>query len=399
MLVRFSLIALGCAVFFLISARWEQDKGPGGSDNFPDSLDVIDSLVQEAIKARAFPGAVVVVGTADKIVKMRGYGTFTYRSKKQVTPQSPFDMASLTKVIATTTAAMQLYEARRLDLDARVASYVPEFGQNGKENITIRHLLTHTSGMRPYIWFHEADFTTREEVVDSIFVTAPDNPPGKNYRYSDFSMIVLLVVIETITGQDFATYTHEHIFEPLGMVETGFRSTGIPDFSVVPTENDDYFRHRLIQGEVHDEAAWIMGGTSGHAGLFSTGSDVARFASMLVQGGRLNDGQFLHEETIRLFITAVDTSMHTRALGWDTRSPERDISAAGKFFGPRSYGHTGFTGTSFWIDPDEGLYVIFLSNRVYPSREGDYRTFADVRSAVADAAYEMVVGVPEDEME
>lgn len=356
-----------------------------------DTLGKIDSLVFAAIRNRAFPGASVAVGYRGRIVKLAGYGNYSYGTRKAVTPESPFDLASLTKVVATTTAAMQLYEAGRLDLDATVHSYLPEFAQNGKQDITIRHLLTHTSGLQPFIFFHQIGITDRETVVDSIYALALNTPPGKEYRYSDFSMIVLAFVIERITGQDFGTYARDYIFEPLGMHATGFREPGVPDPEVVPTEMDDYFRFRLVQGEVHDETSWILGGDAGHAGLFSTAADLARFATMLAQQGQTSGGQFLQPETIRLFTTAVDTTRHTRALGWDTRSQDEDASA-GVLLGPRSFGHTGFTGTSIWIDPDAELFVILLTNRVFPRRE-NYK-YVKVRPAVADAAYEAILGRP-----
>lgn len=354
-----------------------------------DTLGKIDSLVFAAIRARAFPGASVAVGYRGRIIKLTGYGNYSYGTRKAVTPDSPFDLASLTKVVATTTAAMQLYEAGRLDLNATVYSYLPEFAQNGKQDVTIRHLLTHTSGLQPFIFFHQIGITDRETVMDSIYALVLNTPPGKKYRYSDFSMIVLAFVIERITGQDFATYAREYIFEPLGMHATGFRDPGVRDPEVVPTEMDDYFRFRLVQGEVHDETSWILGGDAGHAGLFSTAADLGRFAAMLTQRGQAGDTQFLQPETIRLFTTAVDTSQHTRALGWDTRSKDEEASA-GVLFGPRSFGHTGFTGTSIWIDPDAELFVILLSNRVFPRRE-NYK-YVKVRPAVADAAYEAIIG-------
>ncbi len=365
---------------------YPEDAGMSG-----DSLAAIDSLLHAAIKAEAFPGAALAIGRAGTLVKLDGYGYFTYESEQAVTPQSQFDMASLTKVIATTTAAMQLYEQGRLDLDARVSQYLQPFGTNGKTAITIRQLLTHTSGMPPYIPFHKKGVTTREAVLDSIFAVGLDSEPGAKSRYSDFSMITLALVIEKITGQDFAAYTREHIFEPLGMHDTGFRPAGKTDTSVVPTEVDDYFRNRLIQGEVHDETAWILGGIAGHAGLFSTAADLAKFAFMLTNGGRAGGKQFLKEETIRLFTTPVDPDNHTRALGWDTKS-ENGYSSAGQYFGPKSFGHTGFTGTSFWVDPDQQLFVILLTNRVYPTRNN--RGLVPVRPAVADIAYKAIVGKP-----
>ncbi|ARA91758.1 beta-N-acetylglucosaminidase [Rhodothermaceae bacterium RA] len=351
----------------------------------------IDSLLRAAIDERAFPGAAVAVGRAGVLAKLDGYGYLTYDSETPVTPRTLFDLASLTKVVATTTAAMKLYEEGRLDLDAPVVRYLPAFGANGKDRITIRQLLTHTSGLVPFRPFHTLGLTTRDAVIQAILNETPVYEPGTDMRYSDLGMITLALVIERITGQDFATYVREAVFEPLGMTHTGFRPVGQTDASVVPTEYDNGFRKRLIQGEVHDETAWILGGTAGHAGLFSTAEDLARFAHMLVNEGRVNGQAFLQPETIRLFTTPVAPGMHTRALGWDTRSPE-GYSSAGQYFGPRSFGHTGFTGTSLWIDPDQQLYVILLTNRVYPTREN--RAHIAIRPQVADFAYEAIAGPP-----
>lgn len=367
---------------------YPEDAGMAG-----DSLSRIDSLLRAAIETQAFPGAAIAIGRAGVLVKLDGYGYFTYDSEQPVTPESRFDLASLTKVIATTTAAMQLYEQGRLDLDAPVSQYLPAFAQNGKAAITIRHLLTHTSGMPAFRPFYQMGVTTREGVIEAVLGTELENEPGAAYVYSDFSMITLALVVEKITGQDFAAYTKQHIFEPLGMRDTGFLPTGKPDLTVVPTEVDDYFRNRLIQGEVHDENAWILGGVAGHAGLFSTAADLAQFAFMLTNGGRAGGQQFLREETIRLFTTPVDPEKkkHTRALGWDTKSLE-GYSSAGHYFSPNSFGHTGFTGTSLWIDPDQRLFVILLTNRVYPTRENTGHVA--VRPAVADLAYQAIVGEP-----
>ena len=365
---------------------YPEDVGMSG-----DPLARIDSLIRKSIKAGAFPGAAVAIGRAGVVVKLDGYGYFTYDSEQPVTPTSQFDLASLTKVVATTTAAMQLYEQGRLDLDAPVSRYLPDFAKNGKAGITIHHLLTHTSGMPAFRPFYQMGITDRQGVVDAVLGTNLENEPGVKYVYSDFSMITLALVVETITGQDFATYTREHIFEPLGMHDTGYLPTGQPDSTVVPTEVDDYFRNRLIQGEVHDENAWLLDGVAGHAGLFSTATDLAKFAFMLTNGGKAQGQQFLKEKTIRLFTTRVDPEKHSRALGWDTKSLN-GYSSAGRYFGPNSFGHTGFTGTSIWIDPDQQLFVILLTNRVYPSRKN--RGHIAVRPQVANLAYQAIIGKP-----
>ena len=354
-----------------------------------DSLQRIDAVLRSAIADGAFPGAAVAVGRADVLAKLDGYGYHTYEGDRPVTPRSVFDLASLTKVVATTTAAMKLYEAGVLDLDAPVSRYLPAFGAGGKEAVTIRHLLTHTAGLPAFRPFHTEGVTTREGVLQAILSTPLEYEPGSKSVYSDWGMISLALVIEALTERPFDEYVRDEIFTPLGMHDTGFRRAGEADPDAVPTERDALFRNRLIQGEVHDETAWILGGTAGHAGLFSTAADLARFAAMLATGGRLQGRPFLQEETIRLFTTAVAPDAHSRALGWDTKSPE-GYSSAGPRFGPRSFGHTGFTGTSIWIDPDEQLYVILLTNRVYPTREN--RRISQVRPAVADAAYGALAG-------
>ncbi len=354
---------------------------------YPNALVRIDSLIIEFINAQAFPGAVVSVGKGFEIVKLTGYGAYTYRSRRRMLPESVFDLASLTKVVATTTASMLLYERGQLDIEAPVSHYLDAFNTPERQSIIIRHLLTHTSGLPAWQPFYQDGITTRDAVLEAILSTELLTEPGEEYRYSDFGMISLALVIEEITGEPFDEWCIRNIFDPLGMKSTGFRSTGKPDPDVVPTELDDYFRKRLIQGEVHDETAWTLGGVAGHAGLFSTALDLSQFARMMVQRGSHDGRAFLQARTIDLFTTVVDTSLSTRALGWDTRNLNDEPSSAGLYFGPRSYGHTGFTGTSMWIDPDSKAWVILLTNRVYPTRD-EYARFRGIRGLIADAAYE-----------
>lgn len=349
----------------------------------------LDTLLDGAIHRKAFPGAALAVGRAGVAVKLDGYGYHTYDAQNAITPQTQYDLASLTKVVATTTSAMLLYEAGSLDLDATVASHLPEFAQNGKAAITIRNLLAHDSGLQAFRRFYAEDVLTKDAVVREIMAEPLEFPTGSKTKYSDFNMITLQLVIEEITGMGLAEYAEANIFQPLGMTQTGFKGTGETDPEVVPTENDTYFRNRLLQGEVHDEAAWVMGGIAGHAGLFSTAYDLAKFAHMLTSEGRVYGRQFLQPETIRLFTSRINPSGSTRALGWDTKNAE-GYSSAGQRFGMRSFGHTGYTGTSMWIDPDQQLFVILLTNRVYPTR--DNRALGPIRPQVADIAFEALTG-------
>lgn len=350
----------------------------------------VDSLMYASIADEAFPGAAVAIGRPDVLVKLEAYGYFTYKSEQKVTTQSSFDLASLTKVVATTTAVMQLYEQGLLSLEDKVTKYFPQFGQNGKDIISVRNLLTHTSGMKPFRPFYKEGITTRQGVIDAIFAEPLEFTPGTQMKYSDFNMIMVALIVEKITGQPFNAYAKQKIFDPLGMSRTGFRRAGAgSDRSIVPTEIDHVFRKKLVQGEVHDETAFVLGGTAGHAGLFSTAEDLAKFAFMMMNEGRHNNRQFLRPETIKLFTTAVDPDRHTRAIGWDTKSPE-GYSSAGQHFSTKSYGHTGFTGTSMWIDPEAKLFAILLTNRVYPTREN--RKISAVRAAFADIAHKSIIG-------
>ncbi|MDX1419760.1 MAG: glycoside hydrolase family 3 N-terminal domain-containing protein [Rubricoccaceae bacterium] len=351
-----------------------------------DVVEAIERVIEDGIANRAFPGAAVAVGRSGRLVHLAGYGHFTYARADAVTPRSVYDLASVTKVVATTAAAMHLVEEGRLDLDAPVARYLPAFGQAGKAAVTVRHLLAHQAGQRAFHPFHtHADLQTPEAIRAFIHADPLRYPPGTRTVYSDFDMIVLGDVIEAVTGQPLDVVAREAFFEPLGMTRTTFRETGRTDPTVVPTEVDRTFRRRTLQGEVHDEAAWLLGGVAGHAGLFSTAEDLARFAFLLTNGGEAYGQRLLRPETIEAFTRRVSPrGQYPMALGWMTwRPPEEGSSSAGTLFGPRSYGHTGYTGTSIWIDPDRELFVVLLTNRVHPSRSPN--RIQPVRVALADA--------------
>ena len=348
----------------------------------------VDSLMDRAVEERAFPAATVSIGVGADVRLVRAYGRFTYdASSPAVTADSPFDMASLTKVIATTTAAMLLVDRGQLDLSAPLSRYLPELAATNKRAVTVRQVMTHSAGLRPFISFHTQGVTTREALLAAILADDLVYTPGTDTRYSDFGFILLGLAVERIAGVPLDQFCARDIWGPLGMTATHFRPVGRSAGSdaVVPTEVDNLYRKRLVQGEVHDETAWTLGGVAGHAGLFSTAPDLARFAAMLASQGRLPDGRvFITPATLRLFTTrANDVPGSSRAIGWDTRS-ETGYSSAGTKFGPRSFGHTGFTGTSLWVDPDRGLWVVLLTNRVYPTRENTRHSA--VRSDLADLA-------------
>jgi CubicO group peptidase (beta-lactamase class C family) len=353
----------------------------------PDLPERLDSIIETALREGAAPGAAIAVGRYGRIVHIKGYGRLdTASSSAKVDESSIYDLASLTKVVATTTAAMILDEQGTLDLDRTVASYLPGFNSPDKEAITVRMILTHRGGFEAFAPLYRTT-SGREQYLEQINTRPLTSVPGTQVVYSDWDMILMGLVIEQITGQTLDQFVAERVFKPLGMSSTEFN----PDSSllprIAPTEIDSV-RGGLVWGKVHDENAWAMGGVSGHAGLFSTARDLAVFATMLLNGGEYNGVHIVKAATLVRW-TAPQNRESSRTLGWD--SPSKN-SSAGRFFSPRSFGHTGFTGTSMWIDPERGLYVILLTNRVDPVRENE--RYVPLRRAVADAVEQSIVDAP-----
>ena len=358
----------------------------------PASVERIDRVLEAAVRNGAFPGASVAIGRAGVLVELRGVGALT-RGGSRVTPETAYDLASLTKVVGTTSAVMRLVEAGRIDLDAEVTDYVPTYRGMGKEHVTVRQLLTHSAGHRPFYPFYAHGILDRADALRFIHADTLRYSPGTRSVYSDFDMIVLGEVIEAVMDQPLDEALEEEVFRPLGMTQTDFRQPGTVDPEAAPTEYDRSFRGRTLQGEVHDEAAWVMGGVAGHAGLFSTAHDLARFGFMLANNGEAYGTQLFRPSTIDRFTERVRLrSTYPMGLGWMLQSTDRSYSSAGSLFGPRSFGHTGFTGTSIWVDPDQQLFLVLLSNRVHPSRRN--RRIREVRSDLADAVAGAVVTPP-----
>ena len=345
----------------------------------------VDSVLHQAMLDRAFPGAAVAVGRGDVITKLDGQGYYTYAKKKPVQTTSQYDLASLTKVVATTTAAMLLVERDSIALNEPVATYLPEFAENGKEAVTIRQLLSHSSGLKAYLGPDERG-PTRAAVLDTVMAQPLAYTPGTNSTYSGLNFLTLMHVVETVTGRSFDDFCRTEIFDPLAMDQTRFYSLDRTAQWVVPTTDTAGTEYR---GSVHDPMARSMDGVAGNAGLFSTARDLARFAYMLTHEGRIDGRQFLEPETIETFTQKADVPGSTRALGWDTKSPE-GYSSAGDRFSNSSFGHTGYTGTSMWIDPTQDLFLILLTNRVYPDDTDEQ--IQQVRPRVADEVVEAIVG-------
>ncbi|MGH7521767.1 MAG: serine hydrolase domain-containing protein [Gemmatimonadales bacterium] len=339
----------------------------------------------------SFPGGVLAVGRHDTLLLLTAVGHFGVNDPRPVTTATIYDLASLTKVIGLTTAAMILVDAGRLDLSAPVQRYVPAFQGSGKEGVTIRHLLTHSSGLpawRPL--FREA--ANRDAALALVDTTALLRQPGDTFVYSDLGAIALTQAVEAVAGMRIDRFLDSLVFGPLHMSSTRYLPPDSWRSRIAPTETDTAFRHRALWGEVHDENAGRLGGVSGHAGLFSTAPDVVRFAQWLLDarippGRPMGSGQpsLPHELVVAFTRRQNIPPGSSRALGWDMPS---ENSSAGTKMGPNAFGHTGFTGTSIWFDPDRDLFMLLLTNRVNPTRANT--RILQVRRRVADLVVDAV---------
>lgn len=346
-------------------------------------------LLNEAIADSAWPGAVLLAAKDGKIFLHAATGHKTYQRTETVHRGDIFDLASITKVIATTTAVMQLHEQGRIELDDPVVQYLPAFRSLGKgaldkSKVTIRQLLTHTSGLPPFRQYFLMEGTVQAR-VDSVLRTGLIYTPGDTMVYSDVGIISLGKVVEAVSGQSLDQYCADHIFIPLGMVNTMFNPDPARMHRIMPTEFSP-LDGQLIRGHVHDENSYSMGGTTGHAGLFSTAYDIGIFSQMMLNGGEYQDTRILHPETIDLFIRRANViSGSSRCLGWDSPSGR---ASGGVYLSGNSFGHTGFTGTSLWIDPDNEMFVILLTNAVHPNRSWKSPKYYQWRQRIHSAVYE-----------
>lgn len=367
---------------------------------------ILDSIMNVALAEGAAPGAALAVGRHGRLVHLRGYGRIdTAQASAAVTDSTLFDMASLTKVIATTTAAMILEQEGWLDLDRPVHEILPGLNAPDKAGITVRMLLSHSGGFisGAPLW---RDAAGRAEFLRTMNERPLAYAPGDSSIYSDWDLILTGWIIEEITGRPLDVFLEERVWRPLGMRDTGFNpltTAAVPAGEhctvtlrsghpllprIAATEQDTVYRHRPIHGIVHDENACALGGVAGHAGLFSSARDLSVFAHMMLNGGEYNGVRILDPNTIARW-TARQNPHSSRALGWDTPSPR---SSAGQYFSARSFGHTGFTGTSIWMDPERGLFVVLLTNRVNPTRR-NFR-HEPLRRDIADAVQAAVMDAP-----
>jgi beta-glucosidase-like glycosyl hydrolase/CubicO group peptidase (beta-lactamase class C family) len=343
-------------------------------------------VIEKAVADKAFPGATLAVGYRGKVA-LHAFGKLSYDAKFAATvPATMYDIASLTKVVATTTLVAKLAEgdfAVPLDLDAKVERYLPEWasGPNTewRHRVTVRHLMTHTSGLPPFKEYWRTS-KSKSDTLAKIFAEPLDYEPGTKEVYSDLGIILMAEIIERLTGRKLDDLASSYVFLPLAMKDTMYRPPKKLWPTIAPTEIDNNLRHRLVQGEVHDENAFAIGGVSGHAGVFSTAPDLAEFCQMLLNGGVYAHQRILRRSTIAQFTTPQQLSGGTRTLGWAVPT---EGGSSGHYFSAHTFGHTGFTGTSIWIDPDRQLFVVLLTNRVHPTRENI--KIQHVRVALHDA--------------
>jgi CubicO group peptidase (beta-lactamase class C family) len=367
-----------------------------------DIFSLAFSVIEAAIAARAFPAASIAVTHAGRLVALKAFGRLTYDSEAAVVSAATlFDLASLTKVVATTAMAMILYERGMLDLDAPVAGIVPEFSEAeaadaaARRVVSLRMLLAHSSGLPAYEkLFLKAP--TRQQLLRLALATPLTAEPGSRVEYSDVGFMVLGEALERIAEESLDRFCQREIFGPLGMAHTTYNPPAESRVQIPPTQDDRAFRRRIIQGEVQDENASVLGGVAAHAGVFSTAEDLAQFAHAMLGGGpaivhsAIVHSTIVRPETIALFTRRESTPAGTsRALGWDT--PSGQPSQSGKCFSAQAFGHLGYTGTSLWIDPTRQLSVVLLTNRTWP----DCANWAikQVRPKFHDAVVEALEGV------
>ncbi|HWZ53404.1 MAG TPA: serine hydrolase, partial [Candidatus Acidoferrales bacterium] len=348
------------------------------------------ALLDRAVTDGAFPGGVLAIGLNGKLV-IHPFGKFTRDAKATAVEASTiYDLASLTKPIATTTAVMILVQQKRLDLDAPLSRLLPEWSAAAKADpnpswrarVTPRMLLLHDSGLPAHRDFYK-DAKGHDTVLKRVLAEPLVHEPGTRIEYSDLGFILLGEIVERLTGDTLSEFARKEIFDPLGMKDSRFNPPRSLRARIAPTENDQTYRKRLIQGEVHDQNAWAMGGIAGDAGLFSTAGDVASFAQMILNGGIYAHHRVVSRATIADFTAHQTIANSTRTLGWDA---PLDPAATGRYFAPHSIGHYGYTGTSLWIDPDRDLFIILLTNRVNPTV--DNIKIRQVRPALHDAIFE-----------
>lgn len=323
----------------------------------------VDSIVYEGIRDSVYPGAVLVIGNAGGIVYRQSYGGFDYSENAiRMHPGTVFDLASVTKVLATTLAIMKLYDQGKIDLFAPVAAYIPEFAQNDKDSVLIKNLLLHNSGFQPGRPFYQF-CTTPDEVFDSLYATSLVYATGNRYVYSDLNFLTLGKIIEVVSGKTPDSFCYDNFYEQMGLTNTMFNPPDSLWPMIAPTEIDFHYHMTGRPGLVRNRITRLLNGVAGHAGLFSSADDISQLAIMLMNNGNYRGVNYLDTSTIQLF-TERYSEESTRGFGWDTGNGAEE-HRIGSIFSSSAFGHTGYTGTSLWIDPEQNVFIVFLTNRTY----------------------------------
>ncbi len=344
---------------------------------------ILTGRLTDAVKDSAWPGAVILASVDGHIIYRQAVGFHTYSKLHPTQVNDIFDLASVTKVIATTSAVMKLYEKGYIKLDDPVATYLPAFRGKGKDMVTIRQLLTHTGGLPPFKQYF-AMGGNAETRIDSVLRTELEFTPGDTCVYSDVGLISLGKMIEAIVGKPLDAYVKDEFFDPLGMHSTFYTPGKQYLDRIVPTEINT-ITGETVHGYVHDENSHSMGGVTGHAGLFSTVDDLFVFSTMMLQKGQFEGTRIFNPETIALFTSRANVVPdNSRCLGWDSPSGR---ASGGVYINDQAFGHTGFTGTSLWIDPENKIIVILLTNAVHPNRSWKYPKYFQWRQRIHSTVY------------
>ncbi len=389
-----------------------------------EKLKEVDKIAQEAISKGATPGCQVLVVKDGKIAFHKAYGHFTYKKRRAVSTADVYDLASVTKVAATTLSIMKLYEDGKLDIDKKMGDYLPELRGTNKYHLRIRDVLAHQAGLKPWIPFYTKTLTADKKPAPKYYKSKPNNEfcirvsegvylcksqldtvlwqriynqdlrGSTNYRYSDLGFYMFTKLIEKVSGQPLDQYVSEQFYQPMGLEHIGFNplEQKIPKSIIVPTEEDDYYRYQRLQGDVHDMGAAMLGGVAGHAGLFASAADLAAIFQMLIDEGVYQNRRYLKAETIQKF-TAIYSSKSRRGLGFDRKEKTTGQSSVNVAWqaSDQTFGHLGFTGIGAWADPEQDLVFIFLSNRTYPNMENMKLIQLDIRTRIQEVCYDAVI--------